>query len=524
MTRTGAVLLTALALGAAAPAAAQNFPTDDPVIHAIWDEGMERSQAYDLAQVLMDSIGPRLHGSPGHRSANDWLVELYRSWGVSARNEQYGTWRGWRRGITHIDLLEPWVRSLDGMMLAWSPGTARPVEGPVTMLPDIATPEEFQAWLPNARGAFVLVSMVQPSCRPMESWEEWATEEMLERHQEHVLALDSAWDARVEATGLETRELHRALERAGALGIITSSWPGGWGAQRVFSARTEEVPSLAVECEDYGLLFRLAEEGQGPVLRVDARAEDLGEVPVFNTIAEIRGNERPEEYIVLSAHLDSWDGGTGATDNGTGTIIMAEAVRLLKTAYPAPKRTIIVGHWGGEEQGLIGSRAFAEDHPEVVAGLQVLLNQDNGTGRITRLPMQGLTEAGMQFGEWLSGIPAELTGPVELQLPGMPGGGGSDYAAFLCHGAPSFFMLSDSWDYFPYTWHTNLDTFDKIAFDAVRANATLTAMLVYLASEDPDFTSRTRRTAFPINPRTGEPMTWPECRPAQRSSDEYFRR
>src|SRR3712207_4949439 len=117
---------------------AQTFPTDDPVIRRIWRLGMDSSQVYALAQTLTDSIGPRLTGSPGMRSANDWLVATYGRWGISARNEQYGTWRGWRRGTTHIDLTAPRVRTLEATMLAWSPPTRGPVEGRVVVLPDLA--------------------------------------------------------------------------------------------------------------------------------------------------------------------------------------------------------------------------------------------------------------------------------------------------------------------------------------------------------------------------------------------------
>ena len=120
---------------------AQTFPSDDPVIRAIWSEGMgDASQVAPLAQVLLDSIGPRLSGSPGQRAANEWLLGMYESWGVPARAEEYGTWLGWERGISHIDLLEPRVRTLNGMMLAWSPGTDGPVEGDVVALPDFASP------------------------------------------------------------------------------------------------------------------------------------------------------------------------------------------------------------------------------------------------------------------------------------------------------------------------------------------------------------------------------------------------
>jgi len=191
-------------------------------------------------------------------------------------------------------------------------------------------------------------------------------------------------------------------------------------------------------------------------------------------------------------------------------------MRILQAVYPTPRRTIMVGHWNGEEQGLNGSRSFAADHPEVVDGLQALFNQDNGTGRVVSLSMQGLTGAGAYFGEWLSQVPSEITRHIDLGLPGRPGGGGSDYASFICAGAPAFSLSSLSWDYGTYTWHTNRDTFDKIVLDEVRSNAILTAMLAYLASEEPDRLPRDRRV-LGLNPRTGQPAQWPTCRDGQRS-------
>ena len=513
---------TMLALGGARAvfatgAAAQTFPVDDPVIERMWQEGMEQgSQVYRLAQALMDSVGPRLTGSPGHKAANEWLVSMFAGWGIEARNEQYGTWRGWDRGITHIDLVEPRVRSLEGMMLAWSPGTQGKVRGAVVALPEVADSAELAAWLPQVAGKFVLVSYPQPTCRTDANWTEYATEESLERMRTEREAADEAWDARIESAGHTSRTLPAALEEAGALGVFSSSWPGGWGVHRIFSARTERVPSLSLSCEDYGLLYRLAAHGQAPLLEVEAQATFQGEVPVFNTIAAIGGSEKPDEYIVLSAHLDSWDGASGATDNGTGTITVLEAMRILKAAYPNPKRTIVAGLWGGEEQGLIGSRAYAADHPEVVEGLQALFNQDNGTGRIVRISTQGLTRAGEYFARWIAQVPTEITRHIELQVPGRPGGGGSDYASFLCYGAPSFFLFAHSWSYWPYTWHTNRDSFDKIVMDDLKNNATLFAMLAYLAAEEPEQMPRDRRV-LPISERSGEQMTWPQCREPRRS-------
>jgi carboxypeptidase Q len=508
------------------PAGGQTFPTDDPVIRAIWEEGMENSRTAQLAQTLLDSIGPRLTGAPEMEAGQEWLIRSYSDWGIEAEREPYGTWMRWQRGRTHVDLLEPRVRSLEAMLLAWSPGTdGGPARGEVVTLPDVADPRAFDAWLPNASGKFVLVSFPQPTCRPDDDWEEWATEETVERMQESREAAEEAWDARMEAAvpaaegRVRERAIARRLEEAGAIGVLTSSWSRGWGVHRVFDAETRSIPTVAVGCEDYGLLARLAENGQGPVVEVLADGEFLGEGPVFNVIARIPGSVLPDEYVMLSAHFDSWDGASGATDNGTGTVTMLEAMRILKTVYPSPKRTILVGHWSGEEQGLIGSRAFATDHPEVVEGLQALFNQDDGTGRVVRMSSQGLTDAAGHLARWLARIPGDITRHIDFSFPGNPSGGGTDHASFICAGAPAFGLGALSWNYFSYTWHTNRDTYDKLSFDELRNNATLAAMLAYLASEDEARTPRTRRAELDTSRFGGEVeirRRWPECQPARR--------
>jgi Zn-dependent M28 family amino/carboxypeptidase len=239
---------------------------------------------------------------------------------------------------------------------------------------------------------------------------------------------------------------------------------------------------------------------------------------------------------MLSAHFDSWDGASGATDNGTGTLTMLEAMRILKQVYPHPKRTIMVGHWSAEEEGLVGSRAFTEDHPEVVKGLQALFNQDNGTGRIVRMSASGLPDGAVHITQWLDKVPLEFRSQVDFSGTGFPGGGGSDHASFACYGAPAFGLGALPWDYFNYTWHTNRDTYDKIVFDDLRKNATLTAMLAYLASEDPTMVKRDRvdLAAIASSPsmvqqesETGAngagrrfrfPTEWPSCQKAPRET------
>jgi hypothetical protein len=525
-------LIAVIALGftsQAVPALAQTFPTDDPVIRQMWELGMVNGQSAELAQTLLDSIGGRLTGTPPLDQGHDWLVHMYQSWGIEARKEQYGTWTGWRRGITHIDLITPRIRTLEGTLLGWSAGTDGTVTGDVILFPDVSSPEAFQQWLPQASGRFVLMQYPKLTCRPARQWQEYGQaggggrggrggrgggagppssyERLLMRED----SLADLFTARLRAAdgaqqGNPVNRLRAALEQAGAAGALHSNWSNETGINKVFTANTREMPSLDLSCEDYGLLFRLAENDQSPTIRVNAEAEFLGEVPQFNTIATIPGTELPDEYVLLSAHFDSFDSASGATDNGTGTITMLEAMRILKQAYPNPRRTIMVGHWAGEEQGLNGSRAFAADHPEIVNGLQALFNQDNGTGRVANISMQGLVNVAGHFGDWLSRIPQEISGHIDLNIPGSPGGGGSDYASFICAGAPAFGLSSLSWDYGTYTWHTNRDTYDKVVIDDLENNATLTAMLTYLASED-DRLDRARRV---VN-------TWPQCRDGARS-------
>ncbi|HEX8693223.1 MAG TPA: M28 family peptidase [Longimicrobium sp.] len=508
----------------AAPAPPRPWTSPDPVLRRIWEIGMSQSQLEPLAQALLDSVGPRLTGSPGQDDAHRWAVARYQGWGIPARTEQYGTWRGWRRGHTHVDLVQPRVRTLEATMLAWSPGTGgRPVTAGVVILPDLADSAAFRAWLPGVAGKFVLVSFPQPTCRPDDNWAKWATPASFERMKAARQAALAAWNQRVQKTGLAARDLPAALERAGAAGVLTHLWSQGWGVDKVFQARTERVPSLDLSCEDYGLVFRLAQNGQDPVLRVDAESQALGDVPAVNTIAEVRGRRLPGEYVVLSAHFDSWDAASGATDNGTGTIVMMEAMRILRQVYPNPRRTILAGHWSGEEQGLNGSRGFVADHPQVVQGLQALFNQDNGTGRIANFSFQGFTRLGPTVRGWLAKLPPELTDSLQIADPGAPSAGGTDNASFVCAGVPAFGLGSLSWDYGTYTWHTNRDTYDKISFDDVRRNAVMVAMLAYLASEEPERLPRDRLAELPPNPQTGQPRQWPTCQEPARSAAQSTR-
>ncbi len=401
----GILLLMAGAMTVPAQSArAQGLALPDPVLEAIWTEAMENSSLEPMAHVLLDSIGPRLTGSPHMERAQEWAVAMLSSWGIEARTVAYGTWEGWDRGTSHVDLVSPRVRSLEGRILAWSSGTGgEPVEGGVAVLPQMGSPADWEAFLGTVGGKWVMFSLPQPTCRADDQWREFAQDGSFEAMAEARAQANRAWNQNLAATGSQDgrrRDLHAQMEAAGALGIVTSLWPGSYGTTRVFNAYNRNTPTFELGCEDYGLVHRLAASGREPVLRLTAEAENLGEVPVANVIGEIRGTELPDEYVMLSAHFDSWEGGSGATDNASGSLLMLETMRILATVYPNPKRTILIGLWNGEEQGLNGSRAFTEDHPEVVEGLQVLFNQDNGHGAGREHLRAGV--------HWRGGVPCDV--------------------------------------------------------------------------------------------------------------------
>jgi len=486
-----------------------NILSAQTVIDKIVQEETNNSQLQKLAHELLDGIGPRLVGTPQMKKANDWAVEKYASWGITARNEQWGEWKGWERGITHIDMLSPRVKSLEGTQLSWSPSTkGKSVKAEIIIIPDVSDSLTFANWLPSVKGKFVMISMNQPTGRPDDNWQQFATSASFDKLKKERAEQTEAWRKRIGKTGYSSRMLPIILEKAGAVGILTNGWSNGWGVDKIFNAYTSKVPTVDIALEDYGSLYRLVESGANPIISIRTDSKDLGTVPNFNTIAEIKGTEKPDEYVMLSAHFDSWDAGQGATDNGTGTLTMMEAMRILKLVYPNPKRTILVGHWGSEEQGLNGSRAFVEDHPEIVGKLQALFNQDNGTGRIVNISGQGFKYAGEFLTRWLAAVPNSMKDSIKTTFPGSPGGGGSDHASFIGVGAPGFSLGALNWSYFNYTWHTNRDTYDKIIFDDVKNNAMVTAILVYMACED-NATFPRDKADLGIDRRTGQPVQWP---------------
>lgn len=491
--------------------------TEEEVVQQIVEQGMQNSQLENYAFELIDVIGPRLVGTPQMKQAHDWVKDKYSSMGFEARNEAYGTWKAWERGVTTIAMTSPRVQSLEGTQLAWSPATSKKgIEAEVIILPEAETAAAFKELLKQVKGKFVLISKNTLSGRSDYQWKEYASPESYEKYKKQQAEVDEAWAKRISNTGYSSKELPKALEEAGAAGILMSYWTGIMGANRVFGAETTKIPTVDLSVEDYGLLYRLAEKGQKPRIHIQADSKNLGTTETYNTIAELKGLGKADEYVVLSAHLDSWDGGTGATDNGTGIITMMEAARILKAVLPNPKRTILIGNWGSEEQGLNGSRAFVADHPELHNKIQVVLNQDSGTGRIVGLSGQGFLNAYSFLGDWLQAVPNTFKKDLKTHFPGTPSSGGSDHASFVSAGIPAFMLSSLNWGYGGYTWHTNRDTYDKIVFDDIRSNAILIAILAYKASEAEELVSR-ERIELPLQ-ENGKRATWPEVKLPQRAT------
>jgi carboxypeptidase Q len=304
--RSFVVLSIVSALSIATRSNAQTFRSDDPVIKRMWQVGIEQSQVERTAQVLIDSIGPRLSGTPGFAHAVTWLENTYMKLGIPARREQYGTWRGWQQGVVHMQLTAPRVQNLEVELLAWSPGTPKgnAVEGEAVVIPALADSAAGTQWLKSVKGKFVLISAPELMCRAPQELERFArpstiTKLTAQRAFARKLAADrlNALAPAGTVAGERQNAVVRRLELAGVIGIGTTNWSGGWGVNKIFGAVSERVPSLDLSCEDYGLVHRLASNQQGPRIRFAVEAQATpAEVPMFNVVAQITGSELPNEY------------------------------------------------------------------------------------------------------------------------------------------------------------------------------------------------------------------------------------
>lgn len=488
-----------VALTTAIPLAAQTT-VDTTGAGTLVNQAMTRSELMRNLQYLSDVIGPRLSGSAAMRRANEWTAERFRSYGLAVRLEPYPFGVTWERGSTSLRLLAPFTRGITAYSWAWTEGTGgKTLTGPV-LATDLSTPESLAVYRGKVRGTWVLTRapypMWNPDGPPMTAQDSLRLREQI-KFRASPFADTSA--AAVAARRQFQIDLPYVLKSAGALGtLIDGAKEHGLMTMSGSPNRLSPLPSLVISHEDYALLDRLIAAGMTP--RLEARVENrLGRDPVqqWNTVAEIRGSERPGQAVILGAHLDSWDLGTGTTDNGTGSMVVLEAARVLAQSGLKPKRTIRFILFSGEEQGLLGSRAYAASHAKEADGIQAVLVLDNGTGAITGQALQGRKH--------LEGLWRQLLAPVaSLDADSVRDASksGTDHLSFLPYGVPGFNFDQLSRGY-NHTHHSQTDTYDKAVPGDLKQAAAVMAVTAYELANLPELLPRGPKS--PVVPVPSKP-------------------
>ncbi len=518
-----------LALAVSLPVGAQSpEPVDLDMVGRIRQEALHRSQVMDTLNHLTEVIGPRLTNSPGYQRAADWTGQRLRDWGVSSVRQEAvdDLGRGWEFSQGGIEMLAPRALPLHALPRAWTPGTAGAVEGEAVFakLESKADLEKFKGKL---RGKVVFTDAL----RPYKPGEQADFHRHDAKSMEDLIAFpvprprtleERREDARKYKERLEfTPLLNRFLVDEGVVGTVgISSWDNGivrvmGGGSRKGAAESDGVPAFVMIAEHYNTVMRALDRKETVRLRLrsDARYTTSASGPGYNVIAEIPGSgPQRDEIVMIGAHLDSWHAGTGANDNGAGVAVMMEAMRILKAVGARPNRTIRIGLWTGEEQGLLGSRAYVEKHlaryPEPAdAGekalplsmrehkgtlqklpgydtFSVYFNMDNGSGKIRGVYAQENMAAVPVFEAWLK--PFHDLGATTVTQRNT---GSTDHIAFDAVGLPGFQFVQDRLDYFSNVHHTHLDVHDHASADDLRQASAIVAAFAWNAAQ--------RRGRFP---------------------------
>jgi carboxypeptidase Q len=490
------LLVPALAAIAAAPVIVQaqvvQEEVDLSVVDRIRDEGLNRSQLPEMARHLTDVIGPRLTGSPGMRTANDWTAEQFRRWGLAGVTvEPWGSFgRGWERVSYSGMILSPYVEPLHAQPNAWTGSTKGTVRGSAVIV-RVDGVEDLERYRGTLEGKFVLVQDtvdVEPEFEPIER--RFTSDELLEPWAPPEARGPGPNDQQRERFR-RARELRQALagfllsEHAAAqlvpsgriYGILRS---GGQGPGRD-PANENPTPQLEVAAAQYNHIYRNVAAGTDVVLEVNVQNRFFDDdLNAYNTLADLPGSDLADQYVMIGAHLDSWHMGSGATDNAAGSVVMMEAMRILKTLGLQPRRTIRIALWSGEEQGLLGSRNWVDNHPELHDKISAYLNVDNGTGKIRGIYSQMNEDAIPVFEQIL--WPFHDLGVVAVWNRNT---GGTDHLSFDRAGIPGFNFVQDPIEYSIRTHHTDLDTFDYMLLDDLKQAAVVVAATAYhLAMRD----------------------------------------
>jgi hypothetical protein len=375
-------------------------PPSDPVLEAVLKEGRADNRVMEHLEHLTEKIGPRLTSSTNLTRACEWTKERFENWGLQARIEEWGTFPvGFDRGPWSAKMVEPEEKALTIGTSAWSPGTDGPVTGPAVLAP--ATDDELKEKKDELKGAWVIST----------------------------------------ARGADKYQV--AYDEAGIAGIVRSA-PGELihtsGSYRIEWDKLPKRVVATMLASQHKAIVEHLKAGKKVTLTIDIRNRFVqGPIKLYNVIADIPGTEKPDECVIFGGHIDSWDGATGCTDNGTGVATTLEAARLLAKAGAKPRRTIRFMLWSGEEQGLLGSRAWIRAHPKELAKISAVIVHDGGTNYASGL---SATEAIFPVFEKalapLQGLDAELKFSIR-KVKGLPRGIGSDHDAFLSAGVPGFF-------------------------------------------------------------------------------------
>jgi hypothetical protein len=511
--------------GGAASAASSGT---DPIAR-IRDEGLNRSHVMATAAYLTDVIGPRLTGSPNLKRANEWTRQKLTEWGLDkSRLEAWGPFgRGWSLERFSAQLIEPYSFPLIAYPKAWSPGVRGTLVADVVHL-DARDVSDLGRYTGKLKGAVVLVGSPREVKAHFEP-------EGARRTDTQLLDLANANPGGGGGTGparggpgargggpqappdvrarleLARRRLGFLIEEgaaalidcstagdggtlfvAGAAVPQTAEGPAGSGGARGVAAwdprAPKSLPQLTCSVEHFNRMVRMLQAG-GKLrialeLRVRHHDDDL---MAYNTVADLPGTDLGDEVVMLGAHMDSWHSGTGATDNAAGVAVCMEAVRILKALDLRPRRTIRVALWSGEEQGLLGSRAYVAQHfrgpgegsspgldkPEHEK-LSGYFNLDNGTGKIRGVYLQGNPAVGPIFREWLQ--PFRDLGAATVSLTST---GGTDHLSFDGVGLPGFQFIQDPVEYPTRTHHSNQDLYDRLQADDLKQAAVIMAAFVY---------------------------------------------
>jgi carboxypeptidase Q len=493
--KVGMTLAALLAVIVILPVVARAQNEEDlNAIYTIKDIGFNHSQIMNIMSYLTDVYGPRLTNSPDMRAAAQWTEDEMKQWGLSdVHTEPWKFGRGWSNERFSAMMISPRPYILIAYPLAWTPGT----NGPVTadaVLAQIQTDADFEKYRGQLKGKFVLTQA--PPDDPVHydaqghrytdaELEEMATEEVPAGRNEDRFA-------QFRALRAFRQKLQAFLVAEGVAGWIEPS-RGDDGTVYVQSGGSYDpngpaAPmSVAMASECYGRIYRLLEKKIPVTLQIDAENkcydDDLNS---FNIIGEIPGTDKADEVVMIGAHFDSWHAGTGATDNGAGDGVMLEAMRILKASGLRMRRTVRIGLWTGEEEGLLGSRAYVKDHfgdpttmqlkPEQQR-LDAYYNIDNGTGKIRGVYLQGNEAAAPLFEKWM--VPFHDLGMTTLTIRNT---GGTDHLSFNAVGIPGFQFIQDPIEYETRTHHSNMDVYERVQEPDMKQMAVIVASWVYLTA------------------------------------------